>query len=84
MAGFTAEPGYGVRAEVEGKKVLVGNIRMMEAAGIPMNGLIAAVERLQSEAKTAMLVAVDQQVAGVIAVADTIRSIRVGSIAPMT
>ena len=71
--GFAAEPGQGVRAEVEGRSVLVGNMRMLEAAGIPMNGLIAALERLQSEAKTAMLVAVDHQAAGVIAVADTVR-----------
>jgi len=72
-SGFTAEPGQGVRAEVEGKSVLVGNIRMLETAGIPLNGLSAVVGRLQSEAKTAMLVAVDQQAAGVIAVADTVK-----------
>jgi len=71
--GFKAEPGHGVRAEVGGRSVLVGNVRMMESAGIPMNGLIAAVERLQSEAKTAMIVAVDHQAAGVIAVADTVK-----------
>ncbi|MHB8829733.1 MAG: heavy metal translocating P-type ATPase [Syntrophales bacterium] len=71
--GFTAEPGRGVRAEVEGRGVMVGNIRMLEAAGIPINGLLSVVERLQAEAKTAMLVAVDNQAAGVIAVADTVK-----------
>jgi Cu+-exporting ATPase len=72
-AGFKAEAGHGVQAEVEGRSVAVGNIRMMNALGYPMNGLESEVARLQSEAKTAMLVAIDGQVAGVIAVADTVK-----------
>jgi len=72
-SGFRAEPGYGVQAEVEGRSVMIGNARMFEARGISLNGIESEVKRLQSEAKTAMLVAVDGQVAGVIAVADTIK-----------
>ncbi|MBK9927760.1 MAG: copper-translocating P-type ATPase [Anaerolineales bacterium] len=72
-AGFKAEPGHGVQAEVEGRSVAVGNIRMMEAHNYSLNGLQSEVARLQSEAKTAMLVAVDGKVEGVIAVADTIK-----------
>ena len=72
-AGFKAEPGHGVQAEVEGRSVAVGNIRMMETNGYSLNGLESEVTRLQSEAKTAMLVAVDGRVEGVIAVADTIK-----------
>ncbi len=72
-AGFAAEAGLGVQAEIEGRSVAVGNLRMMNARNYPMNGLESEVERLQSEAKTAMLVAVDGQVAGVIAVADTLK-----------
>ena len=72
-AGFKAEAGHGVQAEIEGRSVAVGNLRMMNARNYPMNGLEAAVSRLQSEAKTAMLVAVDGAVAGVIAVADTLK-----------
>jgi len=71
--GFKAEAGAGVEAEVDAKMVVVGNLRMMEGRGYPLNGLLIEVERLQSEAKTAMLVAVDGKVAGVIAVADTIK-----------
>jgi len=71
--GFKAEAGHGVQAEVEGRSVLVGNKRMFEARGIQLGGLESEVARLQSEAKTAMLVAVDNQAAGVIAVADTIK-----------
>jgi len=72
-AGFKAEPGHGVQAEVEGRSVAVGNVRMMEARGFFLNGLQSEVARLQSEAKTAMLVAMDGNVEGVIAVADTVK-----------
>ena len=71
--GFKAEAGYGVQAEVEDRSVAVGNIRMMNANNYPMNGLESEVSRLQSEAKTAMLVAVDGKVQGIIAVADTVK-----------
>ncbi len=71
--GFKAEAGLGVEAEVDGRKVAVGNLRMMESRGWPLNELTAEVERLQAEARTAMLVAVDGQVCGVIAVADTLK-----------
>jgi Cu+-exporting ATPase len=73
LSGFKAEAGYGVEAEVEGHSVAVGNLRMMNARNFPLNGLEKDVERLQSEAKTAMLVAVDGQVRGIIAVADTVK-----------
>ncbi len=72
-SGFKSEPGYGVQAEVEGRSVMVGNARMFEAHAIPLGGLASEVERLQSEAKTAMLVAIDGAAAGAIAVADTIK-----------
>jgi Cu+-exporting ATPase len=68
---FVATPGQGVTAQVEGHTVLVGNPRMMEQKGLDLSGWQARVARLQSEAKTAMLVAVDGAVAGIIAVADS-------------
>ncbi len=72
-AGFKAQAGHGVEAEVEGRRVAVGNLRMMQERGYSLDGLAERVERLQSEALTAMLVAVDGKVAGAIAVADTIK-----------
>jgi Cu+-exporting ATPase len=71
--GFLAEAGQGVQAEVAGHQVAVGNVRMMSALNYSLNGLQETVDRLQAEAKTAMLVAVDGQVRGVIAVADTLK-----------
>src|SRR5258706_903749 len=73
-AGFKAETGHGVQAAVEGRSVAVGSIRMMNANNYSVNGLESEVSRLQSEAKTAMLVAIDGKVAGIIAVADTVKA----------
>ncbi len=70
---FAAITGQGVRAEVEGHQVLVGNLALLTASGVRMNGLQAAAQRLQDEAKTTMWLAVDGQAAGLIAVADTIK-----------
>ncbi len=73
LSGFKAEAGQGVEAEVEGRNVTVGNLRMMENRRFPLNGMETEIDRLQAEAKTAMLVAVDGQVRGIIAVADTVK-----------
>ncbi len=73
LTGFKAEAGAGVEAEVDGQAVVVGNLRMMTSRNYLLNGLGAEVEQFQSEAKTAMLVAVDGAVRGVIAVADTLK-----------
>jgi Cu+-exporting ATPase len=58
---------------VDGRAVLLGNLALMTANNIHLNGLEAESQRLQSEAKTAMWLAVDGQASGVIAVADTIK-----------
>lgn len=73
LSRFKAEAGQGVEAEVEGHNVAVGNLRMMDERKYLLNGLEDHIGRLQSEAKTAMLVAVDGQVRGIIAVADTVK-----------
>lgn len=72
-SGFKSRAGQGVEAEVAGRRVEVGNRRLMESGGYSLDGLESEVARLQSEAKTAMLVAVDGKVEGIIAVADTVK-----------
>ncbi len=72
-AGFQARIGQGVQAEVDGRLVRVGNPRMMQAAGLPPAIPETEIARLQAEAKTAVLVSVDNAAAGVIAVADTLK-----------
>ncbi len=72
--GFRSITGRGVSAVVDGRRVLLGNLLLMNDEQINLNGLTPAVERLQNEAKTAMVLAVDGQAAGVIAVADTVKA----------
>ncbi len=71
--GFQAEVGAGVQAEVEGKLVRVGNLRLLSSHHLPLDGWESSVQRLQSEAKTVILVSVGDSVAGVIGVADTVK-----------
>jgi len=70
---FRSFSGKGIRAEVDGQKLLIGNLRMMEANNLRLDGLQSAMARFQAEAKTVMLVAVDDEIAGIIAVADEIK-----------
>lgn len=72
--GFRSITGRGVSAVIDGQSVLLGNLALMSEKQIDLNGLTPEVERLQSEAKTAMILAVDGQAAGIIAVADTVKS----------
>jgi len=71
--GFRAIGGRGVSATIDGHSVLLGNLSLMTEQQVELNGLQPDVERLQSEAKTAMVLAVDGEAAGVIAVADTVK-----------
>jgi Cu+-exporting ATPase len=71
--GFEAVTGGGVRAEVEGHPVLVGNRRFLAEAGVPEDGLLPRGEELAADGKTPMFVAVDGRPAGLVAVADVVR-----------
>jgi len=71
--GFEAIPGHGVKATVNGDTVLIGNEKLMIDNSIKIDSLKDAIQRLQSEGKTAMTVAINESAAGVIAVADTLK-----------
>ncbi|MBI3103453.1 copper-translocating P-type ATPase [Candidatus Daviesbacteria bacterium] len=68
---FKAIPGHGVEGIVDGKRVVLGNRRLMEKEGIKVNE--KEVEKLESEGKTVMMLGVDGKLAGLIAVADTLK-----------
>jgi Cu2+-exporting ATPase len=72
-SNFNSIPGHGVEAEIDGRRVLIGNRRLMAREGVEAGELDARVQALASDGKTAMYVAVDRRMAGVVAVADTIR-----------
>jgi Cu+-exporting ATPase len=81
--GFEAVAGQGVVATVDGQQVLVGSLRLLESHGVALNGLDGSLARLEEEAKTAMLVAVDGEAVGVLAVADTVKEGSVEAIRQM-
>jgi P-type Cu+ transporter len=73
VADFTAIPGHGLAARVEGQQVLVGNRKLMKREGVAIGAVESDLDRLEGEGKTAMLVAVGGRLAGAVAVADTIK-----------
>jgi len=70
---FQAIPGKGIRAKIAGKNLLLGNRKLMNEAEIKTDGAESMLVELEEQGKTAMLVAVDGQLAGIIAVADTVK-----------
>ncbi|WP_026486548.1 heavy metal translocating P-type ATPase [Caldanaerobius polysaccharolyticus] len=70
---FKAIPGHGVYARIDGKDVYIGNRRLMQKEGIPIDSIEERVDKLEEEGKTAMIMAVDGKLAGIVAVADTVK-----------
>lgn len=80
---FESITGQGVRAQVDGRTVLVGNARLLADAGIETSSLTAGMEVLAVDGKTPMLAAVDGRPAGVIGVADTIKDGSIAAVADL-
>ncbi|WJE15102.1 heavy metal translocating P-type ATPase [Halobacillus sp. ACCC02827] len=70
---FEAVPGYGIKAVVEGRQILVGTRKWMERNQLSYEPYDEAFSRLEQEGKTVMYLAADQQIKAYIAVADTIK-----------
>ncbi|MBP2654801.1 MAG: heavy metal translocating P-type ATPase [Firmicutes bacterium] len=70
---FAAIPGHGVEARINGKKILVGTRKLMRENKIEIEYTLSEIERLERQGKTVMLLAVEKQMAGLIAVADTVK-----------
>ena len=71
--GFSALPGRGVLAHLNGTPIRVGGIAWVQAEGVRLNGLEEAVRALQEQGQTTMLVARDGEAIGVIALADALK-----------
>lgn len=71
---FENIPGYGVRARVQGQEILVGTRRLLTDAKVSVSEeTMQQMNNLEEQGRTAMLIAVDGQWAGIVAVADTIK-----------
>ena len=70
---FEAIPGHGVSAKVEGRSVLIGNLKLMNRENISLSTLEEKSKSLADNGKTPMYVAIDNKAAGIVAVADTVK-----------
>ncbi len=73
VAGFQAIPGRGAEAKIGKKKLLLGNLQLMEDRKIVLNGLDEKADNLSKNGRTVMFLAVDGRAAGVIGLADTLK-----------
>ena len=72
--GFDSESGIGVRGQVEGQALALGNTALMEQLGVKVDALKAQAEELRSQGASVMHLAVDGRLAGLLAVSDPVKS----------
>jgi len=81
--GFENVPGHGAIAEVDGHRVVVGNPRLMQRERVDLGPLAARREALAAGGRTAVLVAVDGQGAGLLGIADAVRETSSAAVAAL-
>jgi Cu+-exporting ATPase len=79
-ASFEAIPGHGIKATVDGKQVMLGNERLMNDEAVAVGDLKQKAGALSEQGKTPMFVSVDGKIAGIIAVADTLKEDSVNAV----
>jgi Cu+-exporting ATPase len=70
---FKAIAGQGVEAGFGGKRILLGTRKLMSDNGIDVTHLKASMEKMENDGKTAMIISVDKEAIGIVAVADTLK-----------
>ncbi len=70
---FNAIPGFGIEARVNGQKVLLGNLKLMQERGLSLDGMEEKAIQFSNEGKTPMFLGIDGKAAGIVAVADTLK-----------
>ncbi|CUO23695.1 Copper-exporting P-type ATPase A [Turicibacter sanguinis] len=73
LQSFNAIPGHGIEVGIQGKQVLLGNKKLMIEKTIDVSSLSETSDQLAYDGKTPMYMAIDGQLAGIIAVADTVK-----------
>ncbi len=70
---FKAVPGYGIEGEIEAQKLFLGNRKLMSKEGINIDSKKERIEQLEEEGKTVMMLAINKNLSGLIAVADSLK-----------
>lgn len=74
IENFSAIPGHGIKVDIEGKTILIGNLKLMNENSIEVGTLGTESDKLAQEGKTPMYIAIDNKLEGIVAVADTVKS----------
>ncbi|HZS59767.1 MAG TPA: copper-translocating P-type ATPase [Gemmatimonadaceae bacterium] len=77
-------PGMGLAARVDGQKVIIGNLRLLEQAGVELGQVRASGEALAARGRSLTYVAVDGRAMGVIGITDAVRPTSAGAIRDLT
>lgn len=70
---FNAVPGHGIEAEIDGRHILVGTRKLIAGNNMNTDGLEATMSQFEHDGKTAMIIAADGEIKGVVAVQDTVK-----------
>ncbi|MGA7328138.1 MAG: copper-translocating P-type ATPase [Rhodomicrobium sp.] len=80
---FDAPIGKGVTGDIDGRRIIIGNLRIMREASVDTGVLEVEADRLRAEGATAIFVAIDGQIAGVAGIADPIKETTPGAVAAL-
>ncbi len=83
VQSFDAIPGHGVSATVDGRRVLIGNLKLMDREGVALGDFEDRSKVLADDGKTPMYIALEGRAAGILAVADTVKEDSRAAIAAM-
>ena len=73
VSNFEAIPGHGIEVQIDGIKTLIGNRKLMDERNISLENLVDQADQLAGEGKTPMYIAMNNKIAGIIAVADVVK-----------
>ncbi|WP_208001758.1 heavy metal translocating P-type ATPase [Macrococcus brunensis] len=71
---FEAIPGHGIETQIDGHRILIGNCKLIAEQNIAVSHVVDEMARYEQQGKTAMLIAVDGQIRGIVAVQDTVKA----------
>ncbi|MFH1474220.1 MAG: heavy metal translocating P-type ATPase [Candidatus Aenigmatarchaeota archaeon] len=70
---FETIPGYGVVSKYKGKRIMIGNRKLMKKNKLETGGIEERIKKLEEEGKTTVIVAVNKKIVGMIGIADTLK-----------
>jgi Cu+-exporting ATPase len=73
ISGFKSKTGKGILAEVDGRKIVIGNLALLSSQEISADAMTSEADKLESEAKTVIYIGIDGKLAGIMGITDTLK-----------